>query len=291
MHWIRNKKHGHDSFAAAKLDMSKASDRVEWKFLRAMLVILRFPLPLIDLVMQCIGTVEFSFVINSKVYGSIIPSRGLRQGCPLSHFLFVVCAHGFSSLLRHFENQDDSLIFLKANEQTADHLGNVFKIYEKASGQIINYEKSAISFSPNATEDVIEKVTASLGIIETAGHAVYLGLPTFIPRQKKLHFDYLRDRVAKKFRSWDHKLFSAGGKETLIKSVIQSIPTYTMSCFRIPVGVCSDIERECARFWWGDTADARKLYWAKWSHLCQPKASGGLGFRQLIPFNQALLAK
>ncbi|XP_057811420.1 uncharacterized protein LOC131025639 [Salvia miltiorrhiza] len=312
MHWIRNKKLGHEAFATAKLDMSKAYDRVEWRFLRAMMVVLRFPLHLVDLVMQCISTVEFSFVINCKVYGSLFASRGLRQGCPLSPFLFVLCAQGFSSLLKSYENQgllsgvimarhcpsitnlffaDDSLIFFKAEEEGARCLGTVLQKYAKASGQIINYEKSTISFSPNMRPPDTVLVTEILGISETTGHALYLGLPTFVPRQKKLHFDYLRDRVYKKLNGWDHKFFSAGGKQTFIKSVIQSIPTYAMACFRIPVGICADIEKACSQFWWGDSDKGKKMHWAKWERLCQPKSRGGLGFRQLIPFNQALLAK
>ncbi|XP_057803071.1 uncharacterized protein LOC131018358 [Salvia miltiorrhiza] len=312
MHWMKNKKHGNDGYAAAKLDMSKAFDKVEWRFMRAMMSMLRFPPLLIDLVLQCVSSVEFSFVINCKVYGSLIPSRGLRQGCPLSPFLFVICAQGFSSLLRGFENQgllsgitmarhcpsitnlffaDDSLIFFRANEEGAKSLGDVLHSYELASGQTINLEKSTICFSPNMSPACIEKVTTILSIRETAGHSLYLGLPTSIPRKKKLQFEYLRDSVTKKLDGWDNKLFSAGGKETLIKSVIQSIPTYAMAVFRIPVGICTDIEKSCANFWWGDGAEGRKLHWARWDKLCLAKSRGGLGFRRFVQFNQALLAK
>ncbi|XP_073017907.1 uncharacterized mitochondrial protein AtMg00310-like [Primulina eburnea] len=80
------------------------------------------------------------------------------------------------------------------------------------------------------------------------------------------------------------------GKEVLIKSILQSIPTYAMSCFRIPKSICEEIEKECAKFWWGVENGKRKMHWRSWDFLCKPKARGGLGFRIMEEFNRALLA-
>lgn len=87
------------------------------------------------------------------------------------------------------------------------------------------------------------------------------------------------------------KLLSAAGKEVLLKSVIQSIPTYIMSCFVLPINLCSDIHQLMASFWWGSKADERKIHWMAWSKLCTPKNEGGMGFRDLNIFNLSLLAK
>lgn len=110
-------------------------------------------------------------------------------------------------------------------------------------------------------------------------------------RSKRLQFSGLRDRVLKKINGWSSRLFSAGGKETLIKSVLQAIPNYAMSCFKLSVSLCSEIEHLCAKFWWNSNSNGHGLHWAAWKKLCRPKQFGGLGFRNLIEFNRALLAK
>ena len=121
-----------------KLDVNKAYDRVEWAFLKVMMVRLGYPKDWIDRVMSCVTTSSFSVRINDKPYGNIIPSRGLRQGDPLSPYLFLLCAEGFTSLLSKAEDEeqlhgvqicrrapcisnllfaDDSLIFCQANQE------------------------------------------------------------------------------------------------------------------------------------------------------------------------------
>lgn len=84
---------------------------------------------------------------------------------------------------------------------------------------------------------------------------------------------------------------SRAGKEILIKAVVQAIPSYMMSIFKIPNGVIDDIHSMLARFWWGSTTNAKKNHWHSWSSLCRPKKCGGMGFRDLKCFNSALLAK
>ncbi|XP_057793037.1 uncharacterized protein LOC131009639 [Salvia miltiorrhiza] len=186
---------------------------------------------------------------------------------------------------------DDSLVFFKTNVESVNGLNDILRKYEAASGQVINFDKSSVAFSPNTSSADSKMVTSILGIKQTQGHVMYLGLPTFVVRKKKLQFEYIRDRVLKKITGWDQKLFSTGGKEVLIKSVLQSIPTYAMACFRLPGGVCSDIERACSNFWWGEKDIGNCMHWASWDKLCSPKSKGGLGFRKLAAFNQALLAK
>ncbi|XP_073019456.1 uncharacterized protein [Primulina eburnea] len=92
-------------------------------------------------------------------------------------------------------------------------------------------------------------------------------------------------------QGWGDKTFSAGGKKTLIKSVLQSIPTYAMSCFHIPKSICEAIEQECANFWWGMEEGRKRMHWIAWHTLCEPKCMGGMGFRNLEMFNGSLLAK
>ena len=92
-------------------------------------------------------------------------------------------------------------------------------------------------------------------------------------------------------QGWKEKLLSQVGREVLLKAVVQAIPTFAMSCFKLPVGLCNDIEAMIQKFWWGQRCDCRRILWKKWDILCQPKSKGGLGFRELGKFNEAMLAK
>ncbi|KAK3212709.1 hypothetical protein Dsin_017415 [Dipteronia sinensis] len=113
---------------------------------------------------------------------------------------------------------------------------------------------------------------------------------TFSGRKKRKLFTDIVDRVWNKIKGWGEKLLSVGGKEILIKAVIQSIPTYAMNLFRLPKTLIIEIHRLCNRFWWGSIDKDMKLNWCSWSRLCKHKMDGGLGFRDLEAFNRALLA-
>ena len=106
---------------------------------------------------------------------------------------------------------------------------------------------------------------------------------------KKRSFIYIKERVWKKLQGWKEKLLSVAGREVLIKAVIQAIPTYIMSCFKLPKG--KELEVLIRKFWWGYTDDSRKVHWVSWERLCEAKEVGGMGFKEIEKFNDALLTK
>lgn len=103
--------------------MSKAYDRVEWNYLESLLQHMYFPSRMVELLMRCVKSATYSFSINRKVYGKLKPSRGLRQGDPLSPLLFVLCAQGLSSLLSAQEiNNNFTVIRFPSQGPRISHL-------------------------------------------------------------------------------------------------------------------------------------------------------------------------
>ena len=86
-------------------------------------------------------------------------------------------------------------------------------------------------------------------------------------------------------------MLSQAGHEILVKAVIQAIPTYTMSCFKLPKGLINEIETLIRKFWWGYRGEQSKIHWIAWDKMCKPKGEGGIRFREPGKFNDSLLAK
>ena len=120
--------------------------------------------------------------------------------------------------------------------------------------------------------------------------ARYLGLPTPKGRMKGDRFQYLKERMSKRLKNFSEKNMSSAAKEILIKSVAQALPTYIMGVFKIPFGLCDDLTSIIRNFWWGAEDGRRKTAWIAWEEMVQKKCCGGLGFKDLRLFNQAMLA-
>ncbi|XP_060962155.1 uncharacterized protein LOC115720894 [Cannabis sativa] len=297
IHSLKHRKKGSKGYAAIKLDMSKAFDRVEWSFLAAVMGKMGFNIRWISLIMRCLHTTSFSFNLNGSVVGSITPQRGLRQGDPLSPYLFLICSEGLSRLLQYEERigrlkgyavsrkapmishlffADDSLIFYQADDRSCGSIKRALDIYHRASGQELNLDKSVMSFSPNTPPIVQNSFQNILGMPISECHEKYLGLLAYSERDKKQLFNDIKERIWKLMNSWNDKLFSIGGKEVLLKAVVQSIPTYVMSCFKLPSTFSHQLEQMMANFWWGSDKDKKKTHWRKWKLLCKTKMDGGI---------------
>ncbi|KAK0577517.1 hypothetical protein LWI29_034297 [Acer saccharum] len=310
LHRLKRSKRKFGSMAV-KLDMAKAYDRVEWVFVVEMMRRLGFSEKWISLIYRCISSVSYSFFINGEISGDLKPSRGLRQGDPISSYLFLLCGEGLSCLINnvvsngsftgfkcscngpvisHLLFADDCMIFARASPSNCVLLQSLLGSYALASGQIINCEKSAFCVSPSVSNQLRVQLADILGIKVVDCHEQYLGLPCFSGRRKKALFAGIISRIWDKLKGWRDKFLSTGGKEILIKAIIQAIPTYSMNLFRLSKGIISEVYCLCARFWWGSSGTSRKMHWCNWSRLCESKERGGLGFRNLEVFNQSLLA-
>ena len=173
---------------------------------------------------------------------------------------------------------DDSLLFCRETKTEVEVVNDILKTYAQALGQSINLEKSSVYFSnntPNCQKDEIKQI---LGVREVDWFESYLGLPTLVGRSKYHSFSYLKDRLCKKLQGWKGMLLSRAGKEIFIKAVAQSIPTYTMGVLQLPVKLCDDLDALCAKFWWGQVGNERKIHWRRWDRLALIKKKVAWGF-------------
>ncbi|XP_019186580.1 PREDICTED: uncharacterized protein LOC109181284 [Ipomoea nil] len=269
-HFLNRKQCGVGGWSALKLDMAKAYDRVEWSFLRKMMLALGFHAGWVEVIMKCVTSVSYNIQVNGTKCDPIIPTRGIRQGDPLSPYLFIICAEGLSMMLQRAHNvglihgcrvtrgappishlffADDSLLFFKAKAEEATEVKKCLSDYEGLSGQAINYHKSSICYSRNTSSEDRQSVAQILGVTQTPNFGKYLGLPSFVGRHKKAVFAYVEDKIRQRIGSWNKKLLSQAGKEILLKTVAQSMPTFSMSVFLLPVSVCTAVERTMNRYW------------------------------------------
>ncbi|XP_027150081.1 uncharacterized protein LOC113750284 [Coffea eugenioides] len=130
----------------------------------------------------------------------------------------------------------------------AEELKRILVTYETSSGQSINMEKSSIFFSKNMEQDKKLEICCKLGNIQMVSQGKYLGLPMVITRTKDQIFGFIRDNIQKKFGSWKQKLLNQAGKEILLKAVTLAMPTYAMSCFKLPLKLCKEISALMAIF-------------------------------------------
>lgn len=312
LHFLRTSEAKKYCSMAIKTDMSKAYDRIEWGFLRAVLQQFSFDPRWISWIMCCVESVSYSFLINGSPMGSVKPSRGIRQGDPLSPYLFILCTEVLSAMcdkaqlngslpgirvsrgspqINHLLFADDTMFFCKSNQSSVTSLLKILRVYEELSGQCINFSKSSITFSARTPAEVKLRVKSTLAIDTEGGLGKYLGLPEHFGRKKRDIFVAIVDRIRQKSHSWTTRFLSGAGKQILLKSVLTAIPCYTMSCFKLPKSLCKQIQSLFIRFWWDANPEKRKMCWVAWTTLTLPKYAGGLGFRDIETFNDSLSAK
>ena len=203
---------------AIKLDMSKAYNWVEWEYLEDIMRKMGFCERWISLVMMCVTTVSYKVLINGKPRGKITPMRGLRQGDPISPYLFLLCAEGLSTLIRKKESMgqlkgvgvskqaplvlyiffaDDSIIFCRATMEECKQVAKVLDTYEKESRQKINKDKTSLLFSKNTRANIQNGVKDTFSAQILQQHKKYLGLPSMVGRGKKKAFHRIKDQVGR----------------------------------------------------------------------------------------------
>ena len=196
VNWIRKRKKGTLYAGILKVDLSKAYDRIRWDFVEAVLRRMKFPEVWINWIVQCITTVSYSVLVNGEPTKSFKPSAGLRHGDPLSPYLFILCMETLSTKLcasqitkemqgikiartapslSHLFFAGDALFFFKAIPKNCWFLKSLLQEFCEKSGELINYEKSQVMFSPNTPRRFIKLMRKPLGVKNSNSFGTYLG--------------------------------------------------------------------------------------------------------------------
>jgi hypothetical protein len=295
------------------MDMEKAFDRMEWNFLLAILEKLGFSPIWISWIKTYISSASFSILLNGSPLGFFSPERGLRQGDPLSPFLFILGSEVFSRLLfreerkgcinglriarncspiHHLLFANDLLMFGKASVTEATCFKSCLDKYYSWSSQSVNASKSSIRFNKNTNPAISDAITSLLPYSTNPTKSLYLGLPILMGNSKKIAFQGIIDKVHSRIDGWRAKTLSQASRLVLIKSVAAALPSYAMSSFLLPISCCKELDRLFKNFWWVfPSKKSRNLSLKAWDSICIPKVLGGLGIRKMRDVNLALISK
>lgn len=262
--------------------------------------------------MSCISTVSSSILFNGEVLEPIYPSRGIRQGDPLSPYLFILCMEYLGQLIvekcnaklwqpikasssgpafSHFFFADDLVLFARADGTNCFIVRDVLDEFCSLSGQTISEAKSRVYFSPNVARDTRESLSDILGFASAPSLGKYLGIPIMHPRSSSHEYNFVLDRVKHKLVGWKANMLSFVGRVVLIQASYASIPSYIMQCTKLLGRILDGIDRVNRNFLWGNTDTAKKIHWVGWQKVTRTKEEGGLGLQEAKGRNSTLLAK
>ena len=256
-----------------KLDIEKAYDHLQWNFLLGVMEKMGFGRKWLNWIKWCISTATFSVLVNGTPSCFFRSSRGLRQGDPLSPYLFVLGMEALSGLIEravqggflsgcyigrrngegmvvsHLLYADNTLLFCRADQEQLAHLSWLLMWFESISGLRINLNKSEIIYVGSIAE--VDSLALDLRCKVGTLPSTYLGLPLGAPHKSVTVLDGIEERFRKRLALWKRQYISKGGKITLISSTLSSLPIYFMSLFRMPRRVRLGLEQIQRGFLWG----------------------------------------
>ncbi|KAK4264615.1 hypothetical protein QN277_025768 [Acacia crassicarpa] len=309
---IMGKNRNKRGLMAIKIDLEKAYDQINWMFLKQVLLEVGLDGSFVEFIIDCVSSVLYNVLWNGAKTGFFCPSRGIRQGDPLSPLLFVLCMDKLSHLIcdavedgrwkpiqvtnggpsvSHLMFADDLLLFGIASEAQTLCMMNCIEEFMKASGGKVNVAKSSIFFSPKVPLQMKLRIKSMTHMHISNEIGRYLGFPLTRDRKSKEIFHYVIDRVKSKLSVWKANSLSMAGRITLAQSVLSTIPFYPMLVARLPTSVCLEVEHLQRNFIWGHDGDSRRFHSIGWDQITRPKEYGGLGLRRLCSVNKACNAK
>lgn len=193
------------------------------------------------MILQCISSSTISLLLNGSPTKCFSPSRGLRQGDPISPYLFILCMEGFSRIISnavsenliipvkpavhapriyHLFFADDCILFTRATCPSITDLLHVINQFCAASGQLINFHKSSMHFSSRLSPAARQDICSMLNMSPMPFHEKYLGISLFISKNKTKFFDGTVSKMKSRLLTWQGKLINQAGRTTQIQSVL-----------------------------------------------------------------------
>eukprot|EP00253_Pinus_taeda_P003713 PITA_03713 len=293
-----------------KIDLSKAFDSICWEYMQKILKAFGFDAAWIRWISSLISSTFFSILVNGIPSSTFHPSRGIRQGDPLSPFLFVIMAKGLGRSIKaaisagnlkgisihqaptssHQQFVDDNMIFGHSSVQEARSLNSILDTFSKASGALINKVKSQIFFfnTPPITQRAIAYI---IGFSVSSLPSKYLGAPLIASALKHSSWTNFLEKLEAKLFQWTHIALNMASRIVLIKAVLQSKPLYLFSIMAAPKWVLKAIRQLQRNFLWGSLGPNKKWALVKWEKACTPKIAGGIGLRDPEHSNSIMGAK
>ncbi|WVZ50906.1 LOW QUALITY PROTEIN: hypothetical protein U9M48_002112 [Paspalum notatum var. saurae] len=305
LHELRKKKLNR---VVLKLDFEKAYDKVDWDFLQQTLWVKGFSNRWCDWIKKVVSKGNVNVKVNDDLGHYFQTKKGVRQGDPLSPFLFNLIADMLATLITRgkangqfrgviphlvegglsiLQYADDTILFLEYDLAETVNLKLVLSVFKKLSGLKINFHKSEIFFLER--QNYIRKNTYIY--LDGVFPFKYLGIPMHYRKIQNKDWVEIEERFQKKLGSWKGKLLSVGGRLVLINSVLSSLPMFMFSFFEAPKGVIKKLDYYRSRFFWQSDEHKKKYRLAKWSSLMLPKCFGGIGILDLELQNKCLLSK
>lgn len=299
--WKKSKEKG----VIFKLDFQKAYDSVNWGYLFSMMANLGFGERWLGWMRTCVTTARISILVNGSPTEEFSPQKGLRQGDPLSPFLFNIAAEGLNVLLKrarvlglikgasigsgnlklsHLQFADDTILFCDAEWEEIVNVKRILRCFEIMSGLKINFHKSVVC-GVGISGDITQAFASKLYCLSKKLPLLYLGLPLGANPRRKKTWQPVVEKVKAKLALWKRRTLSFAGRLTLIKSVLDSLPGYYISLFKVPKGVAKEIDKWRATFLWGSSEIRRKIHLVNWKLVTLSKEQGGLGIRKVRDFN------
>lgn len=296
--------------AAFKMDLNKAFDSCHWQFIIDVLILRGYPFPIVRWVHSCLTTARFSVKVNGELEGYFSSKRGIRQGCPLSPFLFVLVMDVLSEMLSNLtENShfkwhqgmkklklnhlcfaDDLLMFCRGETHSISLLMNTLEQFKTLSGLSANPQKSSCYLS-QACVSLNSWILNTYGIEMGILPAKFLGVPLITKKLSKNNCQPLIARINSRLEAWTNHFLSFAGRLQLLKSVLQAICSYWTAHFLLPKGILYNLQQIFSRFLWNGNTPGRAKAKVAWSMVTLPITEGGLGIKDLCEWNKAHIIK